>query len=282
MCQRLPKVIWLTLVAGLAACRPQAATPAMMSPSPTWTAASPSPQPEDPIGCVITTPPPELALDPFYEKYCDADGIPIISSDDVADLAFHEAYDVITNMLAPIPVVRQAFIREHATFAITPKAVGITTLPEYSHMDSAYWDLRARGLGGTIWSPITAGPEENLLCLGRDRNYGESISVHEFAHAIHLIGLIQIEPDFDILLRGLYNIAMEKKLWLGTYVQTGYTEYWAEGVQSYFNTNLEADPPDGIHNLVDTRAELAEYDPLLFALIDAIFDGYEWMPTCPD
>jgi hypothetical protein len=39
-------------------------------------------------------------------------------------------------------------------------------------------------------------------------------------------------------------------------------------VQSYFARNLTSDPADGIHGPIDSRAELADADPALFALID--------------
>ena len=32
------------------------------------------------LGCDPVSPPAELGLDPFYEKYCDANGIPVVSS----------------------------------------------------------------------------------------------------------------------------------------------------------------------------------------------------------
>ena len=53
-------------------------------------------------------------------------------------------------------------------------------------------------------------------------------------------------------------------------------EYFAEGVQSWFDNNRE---PDHDHNHVNTRAELIEYDPALAAL----FSGIPRLntPKCP-
>jgi len=34
--------------------------------------------------------------------------------------------------------------------------------------------------------------------------------------------------------------------------------------------------PNGIHNHVNTREELAEYDPALFRLVDRVFRKTEW------
>ncbi len=41
--------------------------------------------------------------------------------------------------------------------------------------------------------------------------------------------------------------------------------------RTWFNANLESDPPNGLHNSVNTRAELATYDPALHGLISRIF-----------
>lgn len=231
--------------------------------------------------CVVSSVPEEFSFDPFYEKYCDAGGIPIISSGKVDDLALEQAHEVVMNMLAPIPEVRQELISRSAYFGVIGKNERLTSLPEYAHMDSKYWDRRARGLGGAMDIKITTSAEENLLCLTWDRYYGESIAVHEFAHTISLIGL---GTNFEALLAeftGLYESAIEQGLWLNTYAGSDIQEYWAEGVQSYFNANLKADPTDGVHNHVNTREELTEYDPGLYDFIARFFHGYEWTPTCP-
>ena len=54
---------------------------------------------------------------------------------------------------------------------------------------------------------------------------------------------------------------MDGRLWANTYAATNEQEYWAEGVQSYFDTNIEAIPSNGIHNHVNTRAELRNIRP---------------------
>jgi len=59
-------------------------------------------------------------------------------------------------------------------------------------------------------------------------------------------------------------------------------EYWAEGVQSWFDTNREFDHD---HNHVNTRAELKEYDSPLAGLVAEVFGDGAWRyqkPTdCP-
>ena len=107
--------------------------------------------------------------------------------------------------------------------------------------------------------------------------YGtENILIHEFAHALHQMGLSTVDPDFDKRLKVLYEAAMEKGLWKGTYASTNKEEYWAEGTQSWFNTNRENDAQ---HNHVSKRGILKEYDPNLAELLTEIYGDTEWRYT---
>jgi hypothetical protein len=96
-------------------------------------------------GCVVGPVPEGFPFDPFYEKYCDAGGIPIISSGNVSDLALQQAYYIITNMLASIPEVRGELVANGAYFGVIGAHERTTSLPEYAHMNSAYWDQRLDG-----------------------------------------------------------------------------------------------------------------------------------------
>ncbi|MCE9621395.1 MAG: hypothetical protein K8R99_03505 [Actinomycetia bacterium] len=230
-------------------------------------------------GCVVTTPPAELELDPFYSKYCDAAGIPIISSSAVPDEALGRAWNIITNLLAPLPDVQRALADAGQYFAVMAQSEVTTDIPEYRYLADdpvTNWDERARGLGGY---PFSSGAEENLMCYPDDPYLGESIALHEFAHTID-DGMDFVDTSFDGQLADAYAAAMSAGLWANTYAANNAKEYWAEGVQSYFDTNIERSPSDGIHNEVNTRSELADYDPHLFALIDSMFGGFEWSPTC--
>jgi dipeptidyl-peptidase-4 len=61
---------------------------------------------------------------------------------------------------------------------------------------------------------------------------------------------------------------MAAGLWKGKYASVNHHEYFAEGVQSWFDDNRENDHD---HNHVNTRAELLEYDPGLAALCREVF-----------
>jgi hypothetical protein len=235
--------------------------------------------------CVVSAPPGDLGLDAFYMKYCDMDGLPIVASGQVPDAAVIEATRIVRTMLSMRPDIRDSLISYDVRVGVIGKDQVTTDMPEYADLYELFpgtdWDTRARGLGATIDIPLVTGAEENVLCYPTDSYQGENILVHEFAHTIMDLGLHFLEADFDTRINNAYNTALAAGLWDDTYAETDTKEYWAMGVQSYFNTSIEANPPDGTYNFVDTREELASYDPPLFALIDAAFEGMEWTPVCP-
>jgi dipeptidyl aminopeptidase/acylaminoacyl peptidase len=215
-----------------------------------------------------------LQLAAFYKKYVDAKGFPVLGSDKVSDEAVLEATRIINHMLADREDIRQALIKNKVRCAVMAATEKTTDVPEHSDLKpKAYWDRPARGLGPTKRRPAISCAEENLLNLKGDRYSLENILVHEFGHAIHEMGLNTIDPKFDPRLRAIYKGAMEKGLWKKTYAATNYKEYWAEGVQSYFDTNA---PPGPVHNDINTREKLAKYDPGLFKLLDQVFKKSKW------
>lgn len=236
---------------------------------------------EDRTGCVIGFPPEDIKVKPFYSKYCDAQGIPILASDEVEDRALQQAYYIINNMLGPIPEVRQQLISRGYYVAVIGLTEDLTDLPEYRHMYKQYWNWRARALGGSKRTKITSTAEENMVCFRRDRYYGENILIHEFAHTIHLAGLGTDYNKFNRELKALYQSSLDSGLWENTYAGENHLEYWAEGLQNYFNANIESNPGNGVHNQINTREELADYDPALYKFISDFYHGFEWTPTCP-
>ena len=65
---------------------------------------------------------------------------------------------------------------------------------------------------------------------------------------------------------------MKAGLWKGKYAATNHCEYFAEGVQSWFDDNRVNDHD---HNHVNTRVELIEYDPGLAAMCREVFGDTE-------
>ncbi|MCH2145859.1 MAG: hypothetical protein MK082_12050 [Phycisphaerales bacterium] len=228
---------------------------------------------------VVVSPPPaalveRLGLDDFYAKCTMVRGLPILSSSEVDDRAHLEAAWLITRMLEHRPEVIEAVGASGTRFVIMAPDEMTTDVPEHSDLTPPdYWDKRARGLGATDERPAVSCGEENLLQFPGDPYKTENILIHEFAHAIHEMGMRSVDPTFDARLGDVFNAAMEEGLWDGVYASTNRMEYWAEGVQSWFDTNRENDDQ---HNHVNTREELKAYDPRLADLVEEVFGDLEW------
>ena len=225
--------------------------------------------------CVVTTPPDSLALDAFYTKYVDVNGLPLISSWRVPDSAFVAAHRTLYAMTCMLPpAVLDSMVGRGTRIAIMGRYEGTTDIPEHRHLandTTLNWDLRARGLGGDLELPLTSCAEENVLAYQIDKYHAEDILIHEFAHSIHLIGLMLAVPDFDNRLKDCYEKAKASGILDGTYRITDKEEYFAEAVQDWFNVNAEMPHCDGKHNWCNTREELQEYDPDLYALLAEFF-----------
>ncbi len=220
-----------------------------------------------------------LGLSLFYKKYVSVGGFPIVSSEKVSDFALLEAAYLIEKMIGHDEKLRRALIASGTRFVVMAYNEYTSDVPEHSDLQpNKWWDYRARGLGATRWRPAVSCGEENLLRYYGDPYRAENILIHEFAHAIHHMGLDRIRPGFDVKLELAYEAAMRKGLWKGKYAASNRAEYWAEAVQSWFDTNRK---PDHDHNHVDTRKELIEYDPGVAKLVEEVFGKPVWKYVNP-
>ncbi len=214
-----------------------------------------------------------LKLSPFYSKYASANGLPVVSSARVSDAGLIEAVRIVSAMLAPRDDIRLALIKNNIRVVVMSVTEQLTDIPEHSDLKpKSYWDARARGLGATKARPAISCGEENLLSQPGDRYPKENILVHEFAHTMHEMGINSFDKNFEPALKLHYESAKRQGLWKDTYAMTNFVEYWAEGVQSYFDCN----DVDRTRGLPATREQLAIYDPMLFALIDETFRKTAW------
>lgn len=252
----------------------------------------------DLAAALIGKPPLKLMLDPFYEKYCDAMGIPVIASGKVSDLAILIARDIIIHMLSERPDIRRALITEGQKVGIIGKDQQMSDIPEYKNLkkpelgdrrltpgeianyekirqqtDAEYWNRRARGLGGVY---TTCG-EENLLGIPGTRYFGEQILVHEFAHAIHR-AIRTADPQLAADIEKGYSDAMALGLLKGQYGSNNSGEYWSEGTQFWFWSNYEYKDGD---KKVYSPAELRSYDPGLYELLGRVYPTSHHIPMDP-
>jgi hypothetical protein len=206
-----------------------------------------------------------------YVRYLDAGGIPILGSAAVGDAALQKARAHVLTLLATRPGVAARLRAQRVRVVILARGEGVGAIPEYRaafpdrSLDKRFWG----GFGATPTLPIVAGTEANLI----DGQNDENVFVHEFAHTVAEMALAA-DPGFARDLAAAWSHARKARLWANTYAGSNRDEYWAEGVQAYFDVNREGPPGgDGVHNDRNTRAELREYDPLLFALIDRVYGG---------
>ncbi len=225
-------------------------------------------------------PPDKDGVPAFYTQRVTAGGYPIVASSKVNPYALKEAAYIIDLMLAKRPDVRDAMIKSGARLSILAwneftcdqpewewlAAMPVAGFPGVSTRD--YRNARARGMGGSLTDPFCSCAEENLLAYAGDPYSTENILIHEFAHNMHLRGLVNVDPTFDSRLKAAYDAAMKAGLWKGKYASVNHHEYFAEGVQSWFDNNRENDHD---HNHVNTRAELIAYDAGLAAICREVF-----------
>ena len=208
------------------------------------------------------------------------------------DDALLEAALTVDRMVSKRPDLLQTLINEGVHLTVLGKDDVTTDVPEYAYLasDTGFnWDA-TRGLGATVGTPVSSCAEENLLCYGPalDVYDGENICVHETAHSLQGSGCKLPTRRYNAQGSGLnaaidtaYEAAKSNGRWSNTYAISTHEEFWAEGVQAFYNVD-QSGPigGDGIHNHVDTRAELEAYEPDLANLIAQMFDAAQSFP-CP-
>ena len=230
-----------------------------------------------PVHGQVTSIPEGKNIPSFYQKYIETEGLYVTSSGKVSDEALLKACDIISLMLAKRPDVKAHMVKKGCHVMVIGKDEETCDLPEFAHIcnceDSIkYWNWRARGFGGAPEDEFSSScGEENLLALPQDKYVGENILIHEFAHLIHTVGIVGVEPDFNERLEALRQNAIWKGLWEKTYAVSNKEEYFAECVQSFFNCNRYAEPANGVHNWVNRRTKLKAYDPDMYRLLQEYF-----------
>jgi len=243
--------------------------------------ATPAPTSSRYYGCNggVRAYPRNLPNSHYYTRLCNTyKGLRVVSGRYASDRAIQksaELLDRVTDLVDPrvmAAMTRNGF--RHAVMGTYPSE-RTTNIPEHAFLEPVYWNERARGLGATMAVPVGSGAEENVLCHSNDRYKGEDITIHEFAHSLHLTGLAPVFPGFDQRLQGLYYAARTAGVWgSGHYAMTDFKEYFAEGVQSFFGCNM-AD-----YHAPVTRDLLRRRDPNLYNFIAQYLGNNQWQRSC--
>ena len=245
--------------------------------------------PETPATSQQVAPPPaSLDLDPYYRKYLDAAGIPVIASADVDDAELYHARDIILAMLSNRPdlLANMAANRFRVIIYESDGCRGPYQVPELRDDLPPGSCTRTTGIA-SIRGMANRFTGEVLLVIEAigvapaTLPYCNFIFVHEFAHLVdytlsfRLPGPAVFDPGFEPRVRSAYNAALAAGLYQDAYASTDHREYWAEAVTFWFL-------PDMLTGFVRTPAhvsKLAHYDPRAANLIQEVFRGAA-LPDC--
>jgi hypothetical protein len=237
----------------------------------------------------VIAPPVRFKIDPYYAKFTFAREFTVLGSKEVSDEALLKANDTIRKMFAYRHDILKAMIADGVRLVVLGRKERLNDLPESRHAkDKAEFD-DVRYLDYTPGLKLMVVPEENVLGLPGEPFAGKCMVVSVFAKAMYQItGLRPVDPDFDRRrgkqqyelrvkrmdvefdhkLEKIYQEAAAKGLWKGTAAARNHAEYWAAGVEAYFDAAGDGQPPQNADRPITTREALKAYDPDLYALVD--------------
>jgi hypothetical protein len=235
----------------------------------------------------VVAPPAKFQFDAYYTKFTFAREFPVLGSKHVSDEAMLRANDTVRKMFAYRHDILKAMIADGARLVILGRKEKLSDLPEFQGDKAA--DL-VRYHEYMPERKVMVVPEESVLGLPGEPFAGKCMVVAVFARGLYLVtGTRPADPEFDKRrdkqqyelrvkrmdvefderLKKLFDAATAKGLWKGTAAIHNRTEYWAAGVEAYFDAaGTGTVAPNGADRPITTRELLKAYDPDLFALVD--------------
>jgi hypothetical protein len=237
----------------------------------------------------VMPPPAKFKIDPYYTKFTFAREFTVLGSSQVSDDALLAANGIIRKMFAYRHDILKAMIAAGARLVVLGRKEKLSDLPELKDAKSQTRAEDVRYLEYTPDLRLLVVPEENVLGMKEEPFAGKCMVISLFAKALyHVTALRPVIPnfeqernrqqyelrvkrldiEFDQKLAKLYDDAMSKGLWKGTAAARNRVEYWAAGVEAYFDAAGEGQPPDLALGPVTTREALKAYDAGLYALVN--------------
>lgn len=231
------------------------------------------------ISCSVIAVPNEVGLHPYYKKYLNCSGIPIIGSDAVPDEAMYLAEETLNFMLNGLSSEKTKLISDGNYIALYPEGSNITELPDpfvatASNAGAYTWAGPGSGQLRALASDVSS-----LLC-NPNTGFGHTL-VHEIAHMIHIGAILRLDSSFQAELENSYSNAMSSGKWNNTYARTNTQEYLAEAVTIWYGVNwIGPEGGNGSRNDIGTRAQLQSYDGAIYNLINSKYNNLTNVPGC--
>jgi alpha-glucosidase len=248
----------------------------------------------------VQAPPARFNIDPFYTKFTWAREFTVVGRQ-ASDASMLKANDTIRKMFAYRHDILKALIADGVKLVVLGRDENISDLPEFKNSGIKEVDLTARFLDYTPEKKCLIVGEENVMADPKNAHAGDVQVIRVLANALyHVTGTRPVDPNwekrgqnvqqyelrvqrldvrFDENLKQLYQQAMSAGKWQGTAGAHDRVAYWVKGVLAYFDAlGQDATPPDAAHP-INTREALKEYDPDLYALVNATmaYDGHvDW------
>ena len=210
--------------------------------------------------------PPHLNADPYYQKYLNAGGVPILAPESVSDEELLRTQAITLGMVADRPDLLDVLASQNTRILLYDRQRGgPEQLPELAD-DS---DSKFSG----VFTETSYG--EAVVAPAMTSYHCNKILIHEIAHALDYAiqtqdGKANREPGFKQARNQAYLSAMEAGLWAGRYESTVSYEYWAEMVVHWLRPDL--------FRIQFGLSDLSEYDSKAARLVE----HYLGNPTLPD
>lgn len=230
----------------------------------------------------VSTPPADTP--PFYSKYIDAQGIPILGSSQVCDRSLQVAHEIVLHMLSLRPDYHLRLKEKDVKVVVFAVNEKMTDLPEDRDLEGVWVDSAHTrkyddlcGGGGVPGRPTTTC-ERNLIGFD-DPYFGRmSVLIHEFGHTIQNLGLDQ-QAFNDVL--NAYVEAQANHLFTRadgvstSYMMSNSMEFFAEGTTTWFNAADPKNPANSPEEL--GRDFLKQYDPQYFQILRKMYPDDAWV-----
>jgi hypothetical protein len=237
----------------------------------------------------VIAPPAKFKADPYYSKFTYAREFVVLGSKHVADEAMLAANDTIRKMFAYRHDILKAMIADGARLVVLGRTEKLSDLPEFRDAAKKAGFDDARYLDFEPKLKLMIVPEENALRLPADPFAGKCAVVSVFARGLYRVcgtrpvqqgfdkkdarqqyelRVKRLDIEFDNQIAKAHEAARAAKLWKGTPADRDRVEYWAAGVEAYFDAAGAGCAPHNSDRPITTREALKSYDAGLYALVD--------------